>query len=261
MKCSIYSDEEIHLIRESCQLVGKTLGYLKQFIVPGMNTLLLDKHAEEYIRDNGGEPAFKNYQPDRNHKPFPYTLCTSINQVVVHGVPNKNTILQEGDIISVDCGVKKNGYFGDSAYTFSIGEVKQEIVDLLNVTRESLYLGINQACHGNRIGDVSSSVQKYVESHGFSIVKEMVGHGIGKNLHEPPEVPNFGRRGLGLKLLKGMVIAIEPMVNLGIDKIYRSASDGWSIISKDNSPSAHFEHTIAIGQTPIILSTFDFIEN
>ncbi len=245
--------EEIELIRESSLLVGKTLAEVAKYIRPGITTLSLDKIAEEFINDNHAIPAFKGYSG------FPNTLCISINSHVVHGIPNKYE-LKDGDIVSVDCGAVKNEYFGDSAYTFAIGEVKPEVLNLLRITEESLYKAIEIAIVGNRLGDIGEAVQTHAESNGYSVVRELVGHGIGKDLHESPEVPNYGKKGSGLKLQEGLVIAIEPMINLGKKAIIQE-KDGWTIRTADNLPSAHFEHTIAIGKNKAdILSSFEFIE-
>ncbi len=245
--------EEIELIRLSSLLVGKALAEIAKIIKPGITTLSLDKVAEEFILDNHALPAFKGYSG------FPNTLCVSVNSQVVHGIPGKYE-LKEGDIISVDCGVWKNEYFGDSAYTFAVGEVKSEILNLLKVTQESLYKAIEKTVVGNRLGDIGEAVQTHAEKNGFSIVRELVGHGIGQNLHEAPEVPNYGKRGHGLKLQEGLVIAIEPMVNFGKKTIVQE-KDGWTIRAADNLPSAHFEHTVAIGKDKAdILSTFEYIE-
>ncbi len=247
------TDEEIELLRESNMLVAKTLGEVAKLVKPGVTTLELDKRAEEFIRDNGGIPGFLNYQG------FPNTLCTSVNEQVVHGIPNK-TPLKEGDIVSVDCGVLKNEFYGDSAYTFGIGELSQEIMDLLRTTKESLYKGIASAIAGNRLGDIGYAVQQHSEGKGYSVVREMVGHGVGKNLHESPEVPNYGRRGHGVLLKPGMVIAIEPMINLGKRNIVQE-NDGWTIRTIDKKVSAHFEHTVAVGKNEAdILSSFKFVE-
>lgn len=249
----IKTDEEIELIRESSLLVGKTLAEVARRIKPGVTTAALDKVAEEFIRDHHAVPAFKGYHG------FPATLCISPNEQVVHGIPG-NYEMKDGDIISVDCGVKKNGFFGDSAYTFTVGEVSPEVKQLLAVTRHSLYLGIEQAVEGRRVGDISSAVQTYCESFGYGIVRELVGHGVGKELHEAPEVPNYGRKGSGMKLIDGMVIAIEPMVNMGTREV-KQWSDGWTITTKDRKPSAHFEHTVAVRKNKAdILSSFDEIE-
>ncbi len=245
--------EEIELIRESSLLVGKTLAEVAKIIKPGITTLSLDKVAEEFIKDNNAIPAFKGYSG------FPNTLCISVNSHVVHGIPGAY-VLKEGDIISVDCGVLKNKFFGDSAYTFAIGEVKPEVLNLLKATKESLYKAIEKAVVGNRLGDISEAVQSHVEKLGYSVVRELVGHGIGQNLHEAPEVPNYGKKGSGLKLQVGLVIAIEPMVNLGKKAIIQE-NDGWTIRTADNLASAHFEHTIAIGKEKAdILSSFEDIE-
>jgi methionyl aminopeptidase len=245
--------EEIELMRLSNQLVSKTHAELAKVIAPGVSTRKLDKLAEEYIRDHGGIPGFLGYQN------YPATLCISVNNAVVHGIPS-DYILRDGDIASIDCGVLMNNFYGDSAYTFEIGEVKPEIKRLLAVTKESLYKGIEKAIEGNRLGDIGFAIQQYSESFGYTVVREMVGHGIGKRLHEKPEVPNYGKRGTGIKLVSGMVLAIEPMINLGKKEIIQE-KDGWTVKTKDGMPSAHFEHTIAINKgTPDILSTFEYIE-
>jgi len=247
------TEEEIELIKESSLLVGKTLAEIAKLIKPGVTTLQLDKVAEEFIRDHGAEPGFKGYNG------FPNTLCASPNEVVVHGIPSEIP-LKEGDIISIDCGVKKNGFYGDSAYTFAVGEIKPEITKLLKITKESLDKAIEVAVNGNRVGDIGYAVQKHAEENGFSVVREMVGHGLGKNLHEEPEVPNYGKRGSGVKLSEGMVIAIEPMINLGKRHITQ-LKDGWTIIASDKLPSAHFEHDVVIRKDKAeVLSTFKFIE-
>ncbi len=245
--------EEIELLRLSNMLVAKTHGEIAKIIRPGIKTIELDKRAEEFIRDSGGVPGFLGYGG------FPNTLCISVNETVVHGIPS-NYELREGDIVSVDCGVVMNGYYGDSAYTFAIGEISEEKKKLLQVTKEALYLGIEKAVSGNRLGDISFAVQYHAQSHGFSVVREMVGHGVGKNLHEKPEVPNYGKRGRGIQLKEGLVIAIEPMINLGKKEIYQE-NDGWTIKTKDGEPSAHFEHTIAVKNGKAdILSSFKFVE-
>jgi methionyl aminopeptidase len=247
------SEEEIDLIRESSLLVAKTHANLAGLIKPGVTTLALDKIAEEFIRDNGGVPAFKGYNG------FPNTLCMSPNDQVVHGIPN-DISLNNGEILSVDCGVVMNGYYGDSAFTYQVGEVSTKLEQLLRVTKESLYKGIEMAIVGKRIGDISSAIQSYAESFGFSVVRELVGHGIGKNLHESPEVPNYGRCGTGSLLKEGLVIAIEPMINMGEKKIMQH-NDGWTITTIDNKPSAHFEHTIVVRKGKAeILSSFNEIE-
>lgn len=247
------TDEEIELIRESSLLVGKTLAEVAKHIKPGVTTLDLDKVAEEFIRDNNAKPGFKGYGG------FPNSLCTSVNEAVVHGIPN-NTPLVEGDIVSVDCGVLKNGFFGDSAYTFEIGEVSKEVKELIETTKECLDQAVAAAIEGNRIGDIGYACQSLAESRGYGVVRELVGHGLGKDLHEDPQVPNYGRRGNGSKLKKGMVLAIEPMINLGVKEV-RQLEDGWTIVTKDGKPSAHFEHDVAIAKgQPIVLSTFEYIE-
>jgi methionyl aminopeptidase len=247
------TDEEIELMRESNLLVSRTHAELAKVIEPGISTLKLDKIAETFIRDNNSEPAFLGYNG------FPNTLCISVNDMVVHGIPS-SYLLKDGDIVSVDCGVLKNGFFGDSAYTFMVGNVKPEVKALLEATKESLFLAIKAALAGNRLGDIGYAVQSYCEKKGYSVVREMVGHGIGRNLHEKPEVPNYGQKGRGALLKPGMVLAIEPMINLGKKEIFVE-KDGWTIRTKDGSPSAHFEHTIAIckGEADI-LSDFSCIE-
>jgi methionyl aminopeptidase len=245
--------EEIELIRESSLLVAKALAEVAKVIKPGITTLALDKIAYEFISDNKAVPAFLNYNG------FPNSLCISVNSQVVHGIPGKYE-LKDGDIVSVDCGVVKNKFFGDSAYTFPIGSVKPEVLQLLKITKESLYKGIELAVAGKRLGDVGEAIQVHAESNGFSVVRELVGHGIGKNLHEAPEVPNYGKKGSGLKLEEGLVIAIEPMINLG-KKAVTQDNDGWTIRTADNKASAHFEHTIAVGKDKAdILSSFEYIE-
>ena len=247
------TEEEIDLIRNSSLLVAKTHAEIAGLIKPGITTLALDTIAEEFIRDNGGVPAFKGYGG------FPNTLCMSPNDQVVHGIPN-DRVLEDGEILSVDCGVVMNGYFGDSAFTYEVGEVDAETKQLLKVTKESLYKGIEMAVSGNRIGDIGYAVQKHAESFGYGVVRELVGHGVGKSLHESPEVPNYGRRGRGAKLQEGLVIAIEPMINMGTRKIMQH-NDGWTITTIDNKPSAHFEHTIVVRKGKAeILSSFKEIE-
>ena len=247
------TEEEIELIRESSLLVGKTLAEIAKHIKPGVKTIVLDKIAEEFIRDNGAVPGFKGY------KGFPKTLCMSINEQVVHGIPGER-ILQNGDIVSIDCGVKKNGFFGDSAYTFAVGDVKEEILLLMKRTKESLYKGIEVTVAGKRVGDIGFEIQNYVEGFGYSVVRDLVGHGLGKNLHEKPEIPNYGKRGSGTKLKEGMVLAIEPMINLGTKNVVQE-KDGWTIRTADRLPSAHYEHNIAVKKGKAdILSTFEFIE-
>jgi methionyl aminopeptidase len=247
------TDEEIELMRVANRLVGAVLAEVAKVISPGIATLQLDKIAEEFIRDHGAIPFFKGYNG------FPNALCISVNEQVVHGIPGA-IILKEGDIVSVDCGAKINGYCGDSAYTFEIGEVAPEVKRLLQTTKEALYEGIHNATEGKRIGDVGHSIQTYCESRGYSVVRELVGHGIGKAMHEAPEVPNYGKKGYGPLLKSGMCIAIEPMINLGSRNV-KFEKDGWTVRTVDRKPSAHFEHTIAIRSGKAdILSTFEEIE-
>jgi len=246
--------EEIELIRESALLVSKTLGELKKHIVPGAIPLELDKIAETFIRDHNANPGFLGLYD------FPNTLCISINEAVVHGIPGKNP-LKSGDIVSIDCGVLKNNYFGDHAYTYEVGEVSHEIKQLLSVTKESLYRGINKLKVGNKIGDVSNEIQSFTENFGYGVVRELVGHGLGESLHEDPDIPNFGIKNTGPKIENGLVVAIEPMINLGTKDVEQH-KDGWTVITMDKKPSAHYEHNVAvINGKPEILSTFDFIEN
>ena len=248
----IKSNEEIELIRESALLVSKTLGMLAKEIKPGINTLYLDSLAETFIRDHNAIPGFLGLYD------FPNTLCISPNSQVVHGIPNKEEV-NEGDILSIDCGVLKNGYYGDHAYTFEVGQVASEIKNLLKIAKESLYLGISEFKKDNRVGDVGYAIQLHNESNGYGVVRELVGHGLGKEMHEKPEMPNYGRRGSGKKLKNGMVVAIEPMINMGSYKI-NQLKDGWTILTLDNLPSVHFEHNIAIiNGKPNLLSTFDYI--
>lgn len=245
--------EEIALLRASNQLVGKTLAEVAKHIRVGVTTLELDKIAEDFIRSNGAVPGFLGYGG------FPNTLCVSVNDQVVHGIPS-NYALKEGDIVSVDCGVLQNGYYGDSAYTFCVGKVDEKVKKLLKITKESLSLGIDSAQHGNRIGDIGYAIQQHCQKAGFSVVRKLVGHGVGRNLHEDPEVPNFGKKGQGVLLKEGMVIAIEPMINMGNRDVVQE-KDGWTIRTIDRKPSAHFEHTIAVRKGKAeILSTFDYIE-
>ena len=247
------TDEEIEFMREANRLVGKTLGELSRHIKPGVTTLQLDKIAEEFIRDHGAIPTFLGYGG------FPNSICTSGNENVVHGIPH-STPLQEGDVLSIDCGTNLRGFCGDSAYTFQVGEVDEKVKQLLRTTRESLYKGIEQARDGNRIGDIGSAVQTYCEARGYSVVRELVGHGIGRQMHESPEVPNYGRRGTGPLISNGMCLAIEPMINMGGRKVVFE-KDGWTVRTKDRKPSAHFEHTVAIRNGKAdILSTFEFIQ-
>ncbi len=247
-------DEEIELLSISNQIDAKTLAELAKIIAPGVTTAELDKRAEEFIRDNGAVPGFLAYNG------YPKSICTSVNDQVVHGIPSEKAVLKDGDIISVDCGAYINGFHGDSAYTFTVGEVRQEVLDLLKTTKESLYLGIEQAMEGKRIGDIGYAIQSYCESKGYSVVREMIGHGVGRNLHESPEVPNYGRRGYGTMLKSGMTIAIEPMINLGKRQLIME-KDGWTTRTIDGMPSAHFEHSVAIRKGKAdILSSFEYIE-
>ncbi|TVQ79229.1 MAG: type I methionyl aminopeptidase [Flavobacteriales bacterium] len=246
------SAEEIELMRKSALLVSKTLGMLAGEIKPGVSSLYLDGLAEQFIRDHGGIPGFLGMYD------FPNTLCMSLNEQVVHGIPSKKP-LDDGDIISVDCGVYMNGFYGDHAYTFEVGEVAPEVKKLLRVTRECLELGV-QACKvGNRIEDIGYAVQQHAEKNGYGVVRELVGHGLGRNMHEDPQVPNYGRRGRGKKIQEGLVVAIEPMINMGTHRV-KQLKDGWSIVTLDGKPSAHYEHDVAVvnGQ-PEILSTFAYI--
>ncbi|MBU0487717.1 MAG: type I methionyl aminopeptidase [Bacteroidetes bacterium] len=246
--------EEIGLIRESSLLVGKTLAEVAKFIRPGITTGALDTIAEDFIRSNRAVPGFKGYRG------FPATLCISINEEVVHGIPGTRE-LRDADLVSIDCGVQKDGYFGDSAYTFAVGsEPEPDLKKLLLTTKQGLRLGIEAAVVGNRIGDIGNAVQSHAEAAGFSVVRELVGHGLGKNLHESPEVPNFGKKGHGALIREGLVIAIEPMINLGRRNV-KQKKDGWTIITADMKPSAHFEHAIVVTKDgPVVLSTFDEIE-
>lgn len=248
----IKTREEIELMRESALLVSKTLGMLASEVKPGVSTLYLDKLAESYIRDHGGIPGFLGLYD------FPNTLCMSPNAQVVHGVPNDKP-LENGDIISIDCGVLKNGFYGDHAYTFEVGEVKEEVKKLLKITKESLYAGIREFKAGNRVEDVGYAIQTYVEKHGYGVVRELVGHGLGTKMHEDPQMPNYGKRGRGKMFVEGMVVAIEPMINMGTHKIDQ-LRDGWTILTRDRKPSAHFEHDVAlVNGKPELLSTFQYI--
>ena len=247
------TDEEIELMRAANQLVGRTLAEVAKIIAPGVSTKALDKRAEEFIRDHGATPAFLGYQG------FPGSMCISVNDQVVHGIPSHKTILQEGDIVTLDCGTKLAGFTGDSAYTFAVGEISEEVHKLLKTTKESLYVGIEQAVAGNRTGDIGYAVQRYCEARGYHVVRELTGHGIGVNLHESPEVPDYGKRGTGTELRNGMCICIEPMINIGSKNVVQER-DGWTIRTKTRKPSAHFEHCVAIRDGKAdILSSFDFI--
>ena len=247
------SSEEIEIIRQSAEILGRAHGEVAKLVAPGVSTLDLDNCAEEYIRDQGGKPSFKGYNG------FPGSLCISVNEQVVHGIPGEYC-LQEGDIASIDCGVFYQGFHSDSAYTYPVGEVSEDIRNLLKVTKESLYKGIENATAGNRVGDISYAIQHHVEQFGFSVVRELVGHGIGKTLHESPEVPNYGKRGRGPIMRSGLILAIEPMINLGTKNVVQEA-DGWTIRTRDRKPSAHYEHTVAVmNGSPEILTTHKYIE-
>jgi methionyl aminopeptidase len=247
------TEEEINLIKESAQVLGKAHAEVAQWVKPGITTKKLDIIAEDYIRSYGGIPSFKGFNN------FPASLCMSVNEVVVHGIPG-NYELKDGDIVSIDCGVKLNGFHSDSAYTYPVGEVSKEVMDLLTATKKSLYKGIEQAVDGLRIGDIGYAVQHYCEERGYTVVRELVGHGVGRELHESPEVPNYGKRGKGLRLKEGMVLAIEPMINLGTKSVMQE-KDGWTIRTTDRKYSAHFEHTVVVRKGKAeILTTFDYIE-
>ncbi|MCR5888586.1 type I methionyl aminopeptidase [Hymenobacter sp. J193] len=247
------TEEEIELIRASARVLAQAHGEVAGMIREGITTRELDRRAEEFIKDHGGKPSFKGYRD------FPFSLCISPNSVVVHGFPS-DVVLKSGDIISVDCGVELNGYHADSAYTYPVGEVAPEVLELLAETKKSLYLGIEQAVAGNRMGDVGYAIQNHVEKRGYGVVRELVGHGIGQKLHERPDVPNYGKRGSGLKLQTGLVLAIEPMVNLGTKSVVQE-KDGWTIRTKDLKPSAHFEHTVVVRKDKAeILTSFEYIE-
>lgn len=248
------SNAEVELIRQSCVLVNDAIAYVAAMIRPGISTLELNDKADEYIMAHGAVPNFKNYHG------FPYACCISVNDAVVHGFPTKDE-LKEGDIISIDCGALKKGYHGDSAYTFALGEISDDLQQLLRVTKESLYKGIEKAVVGNRIGDIAFAVQDYTEGqHGYGVVRELVGHGLGKELHEDPNVPNYGKRGKGTKLRDGLVIAIEPMINLGGKEVYTD-KDRWTVRAADGKPAAHYEHTVCVRkQKADILSSFSSIE-
>ncbi len=246
--------EEIEIMRDSCLLVGKAHAEAVKIMKAGITSMQLNNIVEEFILDNGGIPSFKNYNG------FPYATCISMNEAVVHGFP-KNELIREGDVISLDIGVYKNGFHGDSAYTYAVGEINDEVKQLLKVTKESLYIGIEKARHGNRIGDIANAIQEYTEKkHGYGVVRELVGHGLGRKLHEDPQVPNYGKKGSGAKLKEGMVLAIEPMINLGVKDVIH-LDDGWTILTKDHKISAHFEHDICITRAEAdILSSFVEIE-
>ena len=250
----LLGDDDIALLKESSLLVGRTLAEVARRIAPGVTTGELDRMAEEFIRDNGAVPGFKGLYG------CPSTLLISVNDQVVHGLPG-DRVLRDGDVASVDCGVLMNGLYGDSAYTFMVGEVAGPVKQLLRVTQECLALGIEQAVENNRTGDIGHAIQQHAEKHGYGVVRELVGHGVGRKLHEPPEVPNYGRRGHGAKLRTGMVLAIEPMINMGTQEV-KQLGDGWTIVTRDGRPSAHFEHNVAVraGQAEV-LSTFSYIED
>ncbi|MDR1585064.1 MAG: type I methionyl aminopeptidase [Prevotellaceae bacterium] len=248
------TDEEIELLRESNLLVAKALAEVAKIIAPGITTKKLDEVVEEFLGDHGAVSGFLNYNG------YPASICTSVNEQVVHGIPSDKVVLQDGDIVSVDCGAYKNGFHGDFAYTFCVGNVKEEVVNLLKTTKESMFLGIEQAVEGKRIGDIGSVIQIYCEARGYSVVREMIGHGIGRSMHEAPEVPNYGRKGNGVMLKSGMVICIEPMINLGTKNLVFER-DGWTTRTLDRKPSAHFEHAVAVRRgKPDVLSTYKYIE-
>ncbi len=247
------SETEIEIIRRNNLLVSRTLAEVGKLIKPGVTTLELDKRAEEFIRDNGAVPGFLGYGG------YPNTLCTSVNDQVVHGIPS-DYVLKDGDIVSVDCGTYMEGYYGDTAYTFPVGEVSDEVKMLMRTTKESLFKGIEKAKEGNRVGDIGNAVQVHAEDAGYSVVREMVGHGLGKSMHEAPEVPNYGKRGRGVLLKKGLVICIEPMINMGTKQI-KQDNDGWTIRTIDGKPSAHYELAVVVDKGKAeILSTFEYIE-
>jgi len=245
--------EEIELLRQSSLLVGKTLAEVAKILKPGVKTKVLDEVAETFIRDHGAEPGFKGYGD------FPATLCISINDQIVHGIPGEREIV-DGDLVSIDCGTYLNGFYGDYAYSFAVGDVTEEVLQLHDVTKESLYLGAQNAIVGRRVGDIGAAIQTFVESYGYSVVRDLVGHGIGRSLHEKPEIFNYGRKGIGKKLPENLVICIEPMINLGVKEVVME-DDGWTISTKDGQPSAHFEHTVVVRKDkPEFLSTYEFID-
>jgi methionyl aminopeptidase len=249
----VKTGEEVEILRENATIVSKTLAEVAKYIKPGISTLWLDKIAEDYIRAQGAVPGFKGYNG------FPGTLCISVNEEVVHGIPGER-VLKNGDIVSIDCGSLKNGLYGDSAYTFTVGEVAPDVMNLLRRTKESLFLALKTAIAGKRTGDIGSAVQNYVESFGYGVVRELVGHGIGRKLHEKPDIPNYGKKGTGIKLQEGLTICIEPMINMGTKNITQS-KDGWTIRTADKLPSAHFELTLVVRkEEPEVLSTFQYIE-
>ena len=246
----IHTPEDVAKIRVAAAMAGKARDRIAEFVRPGMSTKELDMVAGEVIHSMGGKCAFLGYHG------YPGNICISVNDEVVHGIPSKHRHLKEGDIVSIDCGVVKNGFYGDSAYTFEVGSVSDDLHELLEVTKKSLYIGIENAVAGKRVGDIGYAIQAYCEAHGYSVVRELVGHGVGRELHEEPAVPNYGKRGQGVKLKEGMVIAIEPMIVMGERYVYQD-EDGWSIKTRDKSPAAHFEHTIAITNEGVIILTGD----
>lgn len=259
MNIFLKTEDEIELMRRANQLVGKTLGELAKHIKPGVTTLHLDRIAEEFIRDNGAVPAFKGF-PNPFGEPFPSSICTSVNDVVVHGIPDNKSVLHDGDIVSIDCGTVFDGYCGDSCYTFCVGEVSNDVKELLKTTKESLYLGIRTAVAGNHLGDIGSAIQKHCEKSEYGIVRELTGHGIGRDMHEDPQVPNYGDRGEGVMLKSGMCIAIEPMVTMGNRAIWLMP-DRWTIRTRDGKPAAHFEHTVVVRNGKAeVLSSFEEVE-
>ena len=259
MAIYLKTEDEIELMRAANQLVGSTLGELARHIKPGISTASLNKIADEFIRDHGAEPTFFGF-PNPYGPEFPASICCSVNGCVVHGVPREDQILKDGDILSIDCGTLLNGFNGDSAYTFPVGDISDDVRQLLITTKESLYLGIEKAVHGNHLGDIGQAIQDHCESHGYGVVRELCGHGIGRKMHEDPQVPNYGKRGNGAKLKNGMCIAIEPMITMGKRDIWL-LPDKWSIVTRDGLPAAHYEHTIAVRKgTAEILSSFEEVE-
>ena len=259
MAIYLKTEDEIELMRAANQLVGSTLGELARHLKPGISTASLNKIADEFIRDQGAEPTFFGF-PNPYGPEFPASICCSVNGCVVHGVPREDQILKDGDILSIDCGTLLNGFNGDSAYTFPVGEISDDVRQLLITTKESLYLGIEKAVHGNHLGDIGQAIQDHCESHGYGVVRELCGHGIGRKMHEDPQVPNYGKRGNGAKLKNGMCIAIEPMITMGKRDIWL-LPDKWSIVTRDGLPAAHYEHTIAVRKgTAEILSSFEEVE-
>lgn len=236
---------EIEMIRKSCQIIGALLDALTELVKPGISTMELDSYAEDFIRSRGGIPSFKGYQIP-GLKPFPGTLCTSVNEVIVHGFPSRDLILKEGDIIGIDVGVIKDGYHGDAARTYAVGTVSEEAKRLMEITRESLSRGIAAAIKGNRIGDISHAIGSFVAAHGYFVADDLTGHGVGKQLHEDPQIPNSGKPGRGPRIYPGMTLAIEPMVNIGTNRV---KEHGWEFTVADGSLSAHFEHTILVTET------------